>query len=180
MTFDLGVHGGQRLLARQITPEDTDALLDFAQRSTAEDLRLRFFSRIRPVHGPLVERLTHIDPETAIALVAVDPASEAGCKEILGVVRLNHEKGAATGELAVMVRSDLKHRGIGHELITLILKLAAERGITRVVGDVLAENRAMLRLVRDLGGRPEARGPEPGIVRVAFETAGLRGSGSTP
>ena len=55
------------------------------------------------------------------------------------MVRLNHEKGASVGEFAVMVRSDLKHQGIGHELIILILRLAAERGITRVTGDVLWE-----------------------------------------
>ncbi len=170
MAFDLGVHGGQRLMARPITPDDVDALLAFAQRSTPEDLRLRFFTRIKPVHGPLADRLTHIDPETAIALVAFDPVSDAARIEILGVVRLNHEKGASVGEFAVMVRSDLKHQGIGHELIILILRLAAERGITRVTGDVLWENRAMLRLVQELGGRVENHGPEPDVIRVVFET----------
>jgi len=168
MEFDLGDHDGQRLRARPITPKDADALLDFAERSTREDLRLRFFSMIKPAHGPLLDRLTHVDAETAIALVAFDPA--VSWEEILGVVRLNHEKGASEGEFAVMVRSDLKGHGIGHELLCLILRLAGERGITRVVGDVLAENRPMLHLVRDLGGRVEGHGPEVGIIRVVFET----------
>jgi acetyltransferase len=169
MNFDIGVHDGRRLRARPLVPDDRDGLIEMARRSTPEDLRLRFFSMVKLVDGPLLERLTHIDPEAEVALVVFDPASADGGTEILGVVRLHHGKGGSVGELAVIVRSDLKGRGIGHDLMSLILKLAAERGLTRVIGDVLSENRTMLQLVRDLGGRIESRGPAPGITRVSFD-----------
>jgi acetyltransferase len=167
MTYDIGVHDGRPLMARPLEAEDEDAIVDLAHRSTHEDLRLRFFSMVELEGSALLHRLSHVDPATTVALAAFDPAAVG--REILAIVRLSHEPGATEGEFAIVVRSDLKGQGIGHALMELILHLAPERGLTRVFGDVLAENQAMLHLIHELGAKVAPRGPSPGIMRVYFD-----------
>lgn len=82
-----------------------------------------------------------------MALVALDP----GGAEILGVVRLISDPDNEAAEFAVMVRSDLKGIGLGYSLMLRMLDYARQRGIGRVFGDVLAENRTMLQMAEELG-----------------------------
>ncbi|MBM3521865.1 MAG: GNAT family N-acetyltransferase, partial [Alphaproteobacteria bacterium] len=54
-------------------------------------------------------------------------------------------------EFAVIVRSDLKGRGLGRLLMDRIITHARGRGVGEIVGDILRENTGMLALARDLG-----------------------------
>jgi acetyltransferase len=51
----------------------------------------------------------------------------------------------------VLVRSDLKGRGLGWALMSHLIAHARARGIGTMYGDVLAENATMLRMCADLG-----------------------------
>jgi acetyltransferase len=139
------------------------------RRSTPDDLRLRFFSAVRPEPGPLVSALTHFDHSRQRAAGAYDPELPEGPKELLGVVRLHWEADHSVGEFAVMVRSDLKGHGLGYCLMRAMLGWAADLGLDRVEGDVLPENTAMLHMVRSCGGRTLPHGPDLHTVRVAFD-----------
>jgi acetyltransferase len=160
---------GRRLSLRPIGPGDEDALIDMARRSTADDLRLRFFTWVHPEPGPLISSLTHYDHDRQRAAGAYDPALPRGPRELLGVVRLHWQPDHSFGECAVMVRSDLKGHGLGHCLMAEMLGWAVDLGLGRVDGDVLPENSAMLRMVRSCGGVILPRGPDPGTVRVTFD-----------
>ena len=63
-----------------------------------------------------------------------------------------------------MVRSDLKGRGLGYQLMRDILACAAQRGIKKVYGDVLSENITMLQMAAELGFVREST--QDGIVRI--------------
>jgi acetyltransferase len=65
------------------------------------------------------------------------------------------------------VRSDLKGRGLGFQLMRDILACAGQRGIKKVYGDVLAENTTMLQMADELGFVRE--GTEDGIVRISID-----------
>ena len=52
---------------------DAQALVDMGLRSTPEDLRLRFFSPVRPAVGVLTSLLTEFDRAHHIAVAAYDP-----------------------------------------------------------------------------------------------------------
>jgi ribosomal protein S18 acetylase RimI-like enzyme len=71
----------------------------------------------------------------------------------------------------VVVRSDLKRRGIATLLLRKMLGYCRGRGTRELVGDVLADNAPMLELVRSQGGLVES-GVEDGVVRVAFPLQG--------
>jgi acetyltransferase len=145
------LRSGRTLGLRPIHAEDEAALVEMVARSTPEDRRFRFMSAVQPRLGWLSSRLAHVDQVQHIALAAYDP--DAGDREILGVVRLVLGPDGRTGDIAIMVRSDLKGQRLGYGLMREILRRADELGLSGVEGEVLAENRAMLGLVRAVGGR---------------------------
>ena len=83
---------------------------------------------------------------------------------LLGVGRLAADPGFEQAEFALVVASDRQGRGYGTLLLDHVLHYAKARGVKRVVGHVLRENRKMLDLVKRLGFRREGgRSGEPDI-----------------
>ncbi|MBL8658289.1 MAG: bifunctional acetate--CoA ligase family protein/GNAT family N-acetyltransferase [Rhodospirillales bacterium] len=152
------------LLLRPIRPEDEPALQAFVSRLTPEDIRLRFFSHLRELDHRMAAGLTQIDYERQMALLLVHDARPQ--PEIWGVVRINADSEGALAEYAIAVRSDLKGKGLGRLLMEEILAYAERRGIGEIWGEVLAENRPMLTLVRKLGFSVAPDFEEPGVMRV--------------
>jgi acetyltransferase len=148
---------------RPIRPDDEAAIVDMLQRSSRDDVRLRFFAPRSDFGHSFAARLTQVDYDREMAFVALEP----GSADISGVVRLIAAPDNDKGEFAVMVRSDLKGTGLGSLLMTEILRYARERGIGRVEGEVLRENTSMLRLVRSLGFTVQASADDPSVVHVA-------------
>ena len=79
-----------------------------------------------------------------MAFVAV--AQNTG--ELLGVVRLIADPDYTRGEYAILVRSDLKGRGLGWRLMQHLIDYAKAEGLKELHGSVLAENSTMLRMCR--------------------------------
>lgn len=117
------------------------------ERSSRNDVRMRFFAPRRQFGHGFSARLTQIDYDREMALVALDP----GGQDILGVVRLISDPDNEAAEFALMVRSDTQGVGLGHCLMQSILDYARQRGVGEVFGEVLLENKAMLQLVEKLG-----------------------------
>ena len=156
---------GWRVFVRPIRPEDEALVRGFLKHVTMNDLRLRFFAPIKDFGHAFVARLTQIDYARAMAFVAFDEDTN----ELLGGVRLHADANYETGEYAVLLRSDLKGRGLGWQLMQLIIEYAKNEGIRRIEGQVLAENTVMLRMCRDLGFSV-GRDPDGGdIMRVVLE-----------
>jgi acetyltransferase len=82
--------------------------------------------------------------------LAFAAASSSG--EILGILNIEYLD-PVTAEIALIVRSDLKRRGIGSALLAHMMTWAQTAGLKRLVGHVLAENRIMLRLAIAAGFR---------------------------
>jgi acetyltransferase len=70
-----------------------------------------------------------------------------------------------------MVRSDMKGRGLGYALMQEMLAWARERGLARVIGEVLPENSTMLKMARELGAAVAPISPDGRSVRVTFDLA---------
>jgi len=162
---------GQSVWFRPIRPEDEPALRAAFRRLTPEDVRMRFFAPLRELGHAFAARLTQIDYNREMALIAVDPASLGGETEIWGVARLAADPDDERAEFAVTVRSDMKGRGLGTLLMRRLISYAAARGIGELWGDVLAENHRMLDLMRDMGFNIEPMTEEAGILRVHIRPA---------
>ena len=163
------IKDGQTLRVRPIRPEDAPALVESGRRTSPEDLRLRFFGAMRTLPPWLAARLSQIDYDREMALIAFDPKRTEAEVEILGVVRLICDPDNTQGEFAIIVRSDLKGHGLGYSLMQEMLTWARRRGLAKVVGEVLMENSTMLHMVEELHGKIESRDVDNRTVHVTFD-----------
>ena len=138
---------GWRVFARPIRPEDEPLIHEFLRHVTPNDLRLRFFAPMKEFTHQFIARLTQLDYARAMAFVAFDEATS----ELLGVVRIHSDSIYESGEYAILLRSDLKGKGLGWALMQLIIEYARSEGLKEISGDVLHENHVMLDLCRSLG-----------------------------
>jgi RimJ/RimL family protein N-acetyltransferase len=138
---------GQAVFIRPIRPDDEALYGRFLAAITPEDARMRFLVPMRELSHALLTYFTHLDYAHAMAFVALDAASG----ELLGVARLHNNAANDSGEYAIIVRSDLKHHGLGWQLMQLTIAYARARGLHSIEGEVLRENKAMLTMCRDFG-----------------------------
>ena len=158
---------GRRFLLRPIRPEDEPALQRAFARLSPDEVRMRFFAPIRTLSHAVAARLTQIDYDREMALVLTDPPGR-GQGEIHGVVRIIADPDNERAEYAILVEHDMTGMGLGVLMMRRILDYARGRGIGEVYGEVLQENRTMLRLCEALGFEQRRRPDEPGTVEVSL------------
>jgi acetyltransferase len=156
---------GWRVFVRPIRPEDEPLIHEFLHHVTPNDLRLRFFAPIKEFTHQFIARLTQLDYARAMAFVAFDEVT----REMVGVVRIHSDSIYETGEYAILLRSDLKGRGLGWGLMQLIIEYARSEGLKAISGDVLQENIVMLDMCRQLGFEVKPTDFEPDICNVRLK-----------
>ncbi|HXP78071.1 MAG TPA: bifunctional acetate--CoA ligase family protein/GNAT family N-acetyltransferase [Stellaceae bacterium] len=153
---------GTSVHLRPVRPEDEPGIVDLVAHQSPEDLRMRFFTSMRGISHELAARLTQIDYDREVALVAEPP--ERGV--LWGVGRFAADPDNIRGEYAVAVRTDIKGRGLGYLLMTRLLEIAKARGLSEIFGEVLRENGPMLKMARELGFTVAPHPDEADVMRV--------------
>jgi acetyltransferase len=159
----IAIETGERLFIRPVRPEDEALYPEFLSHCTAEDMRLRFFAPVKEFSHAFLARLTQLDYARAVAFAAIDEAGQIG-----GVVRLHADPDHRVGEYAILLRSDLKGKGLGKALMQLIIDWARADGIELVKGEVLRANAAMLGMCRDLGFHVHASPDDESIAEAVY------------
>jgi len=154
---------GTPLNLRPIRPEDEPLLNDIAAHMVANDLRLRFFAPIKGLSHLLAARLSQIDYDREMALIALAD----GGRTALGVVRIAADPDNSCAEFAIGLRSDWQSRGLGTLMMQRIIEVARMRGVGEIVGEVLRENERMLQLCRELGFELSSSPVDAALVHVA-------------
>jgi len=159
------VKDGRRFLARPIRPEDEPLIHELLRHVTPEDLRLRFFAPMKEFSHEFIARLTQLDYARAMAFVAIDETSN----QLVGVVRLHSDSVYESGEYAILLRSDLKGKGLGWALMQMMIEYAKAEGLKTIAGDVLHDNTVMLEMCRSLGFEVKADPHEHDICNVKLK-----------
>src|ERR1700681_681086 len=160
--------GDWRIPVRPLRPGDASTIRDLLAHVSKQDLRLRFFDSIKEFSPEFIAGLTHLDYSRAMAFVAIDEASN----ETLGVVRLHTDASREAGEYAILLRSDLKGRGLGWALMQLIIEYAKSQDLKRIDGQTLQENSVMLKMCRELGFKIKADTEDSGVCDVTLVLEG--------
>ncbi|MBV8459220.1 MAG: GNAT family N-acetyltransferase [Acetobacteraceae bacterium] len=127
---------------RELHASEGQACRIFFSHLELADIRMRF--------GSLHFSIRYFLPGqpgtgSGVAFAAMDATDQ-----VLGIVNLAYlTPGAA--EMAVIVRSDYKRRGIGHSLLAHAIYWAESQGLSEVVGYVFADNKPMLSLAHRMG-----------------------------
>ena len=159
---------GRTLLLRPILPEDEPALQAAFATLTPEEVRLRFFVAMSTLSHMMAARFTQIDYDREMALILTEPGI-AGTTPIHGVVRIIADPDNERAEYAIVVNHDMTGMGLGILLMRRIIDYASNRGTKEIYGDVLRDNRTMLKLCRALGFTESGVLDEPTIVRVVLK-----------
>ncbi len=140
---------GQPFFIRPIRPSDADLLIDHFHSLSSRSIYMRFFSPVKQLSRDMLIKLTQIDYDREIALVALMGKEQN--QKIAGVCRIIVFPDKTQAEFALAISDDWQGKGIGSSLLTQCLKAARQMGIRRIIGCVLAENTQMLKLGRKLG-----------------------------
>jgi acetyltransferase len=144
---EIELPSGLRVLLRPIRPEDAAAQKELFTQLDPEDVRFRFFNRVREMPRSQLARTTQIDYDREMAFIALEPGSSL----MLGEARAIADSGGTRAEFAILVRSDLKGHGMGYALLSKLIGYCRERGMRELVGQVLPDNKRMLELAESLG-----------------------------
>ena len=161
----LTLAGDWKVLVRPVRPEDEPAIASFLNRVSLDDIRLRFFHPMKEFPHAFIARFTQLDYARAMAFVASDPATN----ELVGLVQLHSDASYQTAEYAVLLRSDLKGRGLGWALMQLLIEYAKAEGLQKLSGEVLRDNTTMLTMCRELGFEIESDPRDAGLANVSLD-----------
>jgi RimJ/RimL family protein N-acetyltransferase len=171
-TFTL--RGGSVAIVRAIRPDDRDRLQAAFHALEAESVYLRDFSFKQSLTEADLDRLCGPDFDERVVLVVTLPGEHG---EIIvgsgGYVRLpaTAAGGIDAAEVAFAVEEDVQGQGISGKLLSVLVGLARDDGITRFDAEVLSRNLPMLR-VFERSGLPLTVSPEEdGVVHVRMALA---------
>jgi acetyltransferase len=142
-------------IIRPIKPEDEPLMVKFHETLSAESVYSRYFSELKLTQRVAHERLTRIcfnDYDREIALVAeLKSAKDDEPGKVVGVGRLSKQPEVNEGEFAVLVSDEYHGQGLGAELLRRLIEIGRIEKLSRISGQVLAENHAMQHLCTKVG-----------------------------
>lgn len=140
---------GTTVLVRPIRPEDARRELAFVEGLSDQSRYLRFFTATKTLSPRMLARLTQVDYDNEIALIAIRGDAESG--DIVAVARYSPMPDASTCEFAVTVGDDMHDQGLGRLLMHRLITIARDNGYTTMMGEILSINQPMLTLASSLG-----------------------------
>ena len=146
----LSLPDGSTLLIRPVRPEDEPAFIAGFAQLTAAEIRLRFMHRVKELTHSEAARLTQIDYDREMALLAVRqwPGQEPeGC----GVARIIADANQERAEFAIILLREATGIGLSSLLLRRLIGYARGQGLRELFGEILRENTPMLELCRAMG-----------------------------
>ena len=168
---------GRRITIRPVRPEDEPAHRAFIDSLAPDDMRMRFFHSRPRLERTELARLVQIDYTREMAFIATaDDAS--GALQTLGVARAIADPDNVQAEFGIILRADLKGRGLGRLLLQRLITYQRAAGTLRLVATILAENEGIRALGRRLGFTEQ---PTPGDactvqLSLALQSGGAAGA----
>ena len=151
---------GSNMTVRPIRPEDADMEQEFVRQLSAQSRYFRFMQTVNELTADMLVRFTQLDYNREMALIAVQ---DKNGKEVeLGVTRYVMNPDGQSCEFALVVADAWQNKGIGGQLLGLLIEAAQDRGFRSMSGEILADNQKMIALCKRLGFRISAT-DDPGI-----------------
>jgi acetyltransferase len=162
---------------RPIHPDDAEMLQALVRGVSQESRYFRFASSLNELPTRMLARFTLIDYDREMALVAVteenhiaEDGSITTTERIVGVSRYVANPDGTSCEFSLLVDDAMKGQGLGTRLMQAIMDVARSKGLSEIMGLILANNSSMLRLMQRLGFQvaPYAEDPDFKIATHAL------------
>ncbi|PID49110.1 MAG: GNAT family N-acetyltransferase [Proteobacteria bacterium] len=155
---------GTNILIRPIRPEDAAMEQEFVRNLSKESRYMRFMQSLRELTSDMLVRFTQIDYDREVAFVAL--AKQDGHEVEIGVCRYAINPDRLSCEFALVIADHWQGRGLGGLLMQVLIDTARRKGLRAIIGEVLAENIGMLKLMQRLGFERQKSSYDEGIVLV--------------
>jgi GNAT superfamily N-acetyltransferase len=144
---ELTTRSGLRLKVRPAAPEDEALLEAFFGRVAPEDLRFRFLSAVKKPGHALLAPLVNVDHVSTENFLAFADDGE----KLLATAMMAADPDLERAEVAIAIRADSKHRGIGWTLLDHVADYATARGIGMLESIESRDNRAAIGIELEKG-----------------------------
>ncbi|HET9427003.1 MAG TPA: GNAT family N-acetyltransferase [Allosphingosinicella sp.] len=130
---------------RPAGPEDRAAISELFENVSLEDRRLRFLSPIQKLDRDLLKRMTEVDHDRTENFLAFH-------RDILvASAMLAADEAGERAEVAISIRADHKHRGIGWALLDYVARQAEQKGIKLIESIESRDNVEAISLEKEMG-----------------------------
>ena len=150
---------------RPIRHEDTALLREFFHSHSAQTILHRYFGPLRELSPEQISRFVDLDFSNDMAIIGLVPFE--GRQRMLCVGRYYRNPGLNSAEIAITVHDDYQGHGIGTFLLRNLIRIARAHGIERLTADVMADNHAMMALLRKCSDKLDVT-LDAGIYHVTF------------
>jgi acetyltransferase len=139
---------GTLVKIRPVRPEDAQMQQEFVRNLSEESRYNRYMASITQLSQSTLVRFTQIDYDREMAFSMLRETGEGD--EQLAVARYATDPDNESCEFALVVADSWQRRGIGPIMMKVLFDAAREQGLRQMVGEVLASNSGMLKLLRSL------------------------------
>lgn len=153
---------GLTLNLRPANTDDEQRLIDFFDHVGGEDLRFRFLGGVRHVGHDLAQKLLGVDHTQTENFLVFDDATGT----LIGTAVIAAEPSFDSAEVAIALRSDYKHRGVGYTLLGYASEYAAGRGIKRLETIEYRDNHDAIALEREMGFQVSDYPGDPTLLQL--------------
>lgn len=164
---------GSPITLRPIRPEDEPMLVEYHRGLSARTVYQRYFSAMDLNSRTAHERLIRIccndyDREIALVVEGTDPATKK--QAIFAVGRLSKDRMTNDAEFSILVADAWQKHGLGLKLLTSLVRIGKDEGVSRIWADMLGDNMGMQRICAKLGFTMTPQ-PEEHLMRAELKPA---------
>ena len=164
-SIPLTTRTGFEFHVRPVTSSDEEALAAFFNHVTKEDLRFRFLSPIPEVGKELLSYLINVDHDHKEDFLALDIDD----KTIIASAMIGANEDKSVAEVAIVVRSDYKKRGMSWTFLEYVVNEARRSGIKKLQSIESRENHAAIELEREMGFTAQSYPGDATLMLLEFD-----------
>jgi acyl-CoA hydrolase/GNAT superfamily N-acetyltransferase len=136
--------GGLKVCFRPIKPSDEDKMRLLFYRFSDQSVYYRYFTSIKTMPHKKMQEYVSVNYRLSMSIVGT--IEVAGTEKIIAEARYVRMKPDAFADTAFIVDEEYQGKGIASYLFELLIRVAREEGIQGFTADVLASNKAMLKV----------------------------------
>jgi acyl-CoA hydrolase/GNAT superfamily N-acetyltransferase len=132
---------------RAIKPSDEDQMRRLFYRFSDKAIYYRYFSPIKAMPHEKMQEYVNVDYRDTLSIVGL--VGEPGQQTIIAEARFAKHPNRPFVDIAFIVDENYQGYGIATHMYKMLAKLAKDRGAHGMTADVLASNRAMLKVIEN-------------------------------
>lgn len=129
---------------RAIKPSDEEEMRKLFYRFSDNAVYYRYFSPIQSMPHSKMQEYVNVDYQRTLSIVGT--VSESGRERLIAEGRYVRHPDRPCADVAFVVDEKYQGVGIASFLLTMLIRVAREQGIEGFTADVLADNKAMLKV----------------------------------